>query len=735
MPTRPSNKASGLRSSHARVTLLLAAVSCSKTVNHEASPGEAELRAAALHGPLGRQPADPPSRGEHCGPECCPSGFAQILGTEEDEDITGPADGYVCIVGDLGDDTLHAPGKGAYIAAGPGDDTVVGGVGRDTLIGDDGHDVLRGGGSADHLDGGYGDDTLYGEDGNDLLLGGPGRDRLEGGVGSDALDGGPGEDELFGGPGDDYLWGGLGDDQLAGGDGNDVLFGGGGDDFLEGGNGDDYMQGGAGNDVLRGGPGNDRLMGGPGVDEIYGGEGDDTIVIHHACELESGDLIDGGPGHDVLISPYGETELRSLGVRIRSIEAIRISEPHTADVCRMHSPNAELLEVSGRVVAESGVWHDPSSETWYDPDGALHEDAQVWTRWTVRIDAVYEGPAALEAGAEVQVLTMGGQITDAADASISMDACCGPEPLLGGRYRLGLRGRRDATGALVAYELENYQAGRASHGMFLPLPPAGPIPMSLDRPGLESPGALCPLPEGKFGTYASAIGWANIDGRWNQNEEFCPGNPQLNDCKVAIVTVSVDPGMNVPDDGCATVENYAHSAYNGLKLWHSSGNVSYRWGVFVPGVLLNSYAKCEAHKKDGKNCVALDVPNEDVGGAASQPKLPDALLGLTKRWSSGVSGPGGVKLIDEADMVFRKSAEYSDVCSENSDPYHLSLFAVGAHEFGHVLGFLHPKCLGTVMSDPQRDGGLTAFDEMRARVIYPAYVDGVVFPNSVHVAP
>jgi hypothetical protein len=712
-------------------------LSCSRNTGRDPHPSNATTELPRTHqkNAITGQPAPDMSRlslGEHCGEECCPQGYLHIAGTPANDEISAPSNEYTCITGDFGDDSLQASNRGAYLAGGPGNDTLIGGPERDTLVGDDGDDTLRGGAGGDHLDGGYGNDQLYGEAGNDLLLGGPGRDRLEGGPGSDALEGGPGNDELFGGDDDDYLSGGLDDDYLDGGAGHDVLFGGGGNDVLAGGEGDDYLHGGGGNDTLRGGPGNDRLVGGPGVDLIYGEDGDDTIVIQHACELESGDLIDGGPGHDVLISPLSEPELRALGVRLVSIEEVRITGSAGERVCRTHAPNSRPVEVSGTISAKAAVWFDPGRDEWFEPDGALHEDAQLWTRWTMRLDAVYDAPRGLEPSSEIAVLTPGGSTRARDGTGITVDGCCGPTPTLGARYRLGLRRVSDATGATVGYRLETYPS-HALQGMFLPLPPAGPIPLSLERPGRQNPSAQCPLPGGKFGLYDEAIQWANIDGRWAQNHEQC-SDPAKNDCKIALVSPVFDNNTNDPPDGCDFGRKFSSAIWSGVKKWSRLGNASYSWGLLVPNAL-PTLATCEAHKKDGQSCIALDIPNPDLGGAPKQPELPDELDGQTKRWLSGITGPGGVEVIEEADFVIRKSANFNNTCITAKDPYNISIESVGGHEFGHVMGYLHPACWGTLMSQPLRDGDLTEYDKMRARIIYPAYADGTVFPNNVHIAP
>ena len=122
---------------------------------------------------------------------------------------------------------------GAYVDAGPGNDSVVGGDGNDTLTGGAGKDTLYGG---------NGDDRLNSNGSNNFLFGQAGNDRLYGGDNDDQLDGGGGVDRLFAGAGNDILIGGGGNDKLYGEDGNDTLYGGAGADIIDGGAGKDKAQ-------------------------------------------------------------------------------------------------------------------------------------------------------------------------------------------------------------------------------------------------------------------------------------------------------------------------------------------------------------------------------------------------------------------------------------------------------------------------------------------------------------
>jgi Ca2+-binding RTX toxin-like protein len=275
--------------------------------------------------------------------------------------------------GGAGDDQLWGDGNGAS-----GNDVLIGGIGSDVLQGDAGSDRLYGGqvvaladaindrtatadpSKGDWLAAGEGDDVLVGSASSDVLAGGGGQDVLVGGAGNDFLmgdtdylpatevwqfsvraDGAPSAyssanaslndpassaaDVIYGGAGDDWAWGGLGDDfiygeagrdqlfgnlgadTVVGGEGGDLLAAGGrkqvdlsdaGDDYLDGGTGDDTLYGSAGNTLLFGGDGNDVILAGPGADIIEGGGGNDRIFAQGA------DVAYGGDGDDQ-ISTFG----------------------------------------------------------------------------------------------------------------------------------------------------------------------------------------------------------------------------------------------------------------------------------------------------------------------------------------------------------------------------------------------------------------------------------------------
>jgi hypothetical protein len=143
-------------------------------------------------------------------PACCPSGSNVIIGTSNNDNLTGTG-GSDCILARGAQDTINGLGGDDYISAGHGDDVVNSGFGND---------VVFGGPGQDQLSGGAGNDTLFGDDGDDTLNGGTGADTLRGGQGQDTLNGNDQNDICFGDFGDDTLNGGAGDDALVGGQGS-----------------------------------------------------------------------------------------------------------------------------------------------------------------------------------------------------------------------------------------------------------------------------------------------------------------------------------------------------------------------------------------------------------------------------------------------------------------------------------------------------------------------------------
>ena len=213
------------------------------------------------------------------------------------------------IYGDAGNDSLDGGTEIDALWGGTGDDTLLGGDGGDGLFGETGNDRLFGGNGVDWLFGGDDQDRLEGSNDTDALFGGFGNDLLYGDYGGDNLDGSYGNDVLYGGQGIDWLYGSFGEDSLYGGTETDALFGQEGDDLLDGGDGGDNLDGGTGNDSLSGGAGDDWLYGQAGQDSIYGGDNDDVLWGGGDSDTLVGgngaDHLDGGDGDDRLTGGAG----------------------------------------------------------------------------------------------------------------------------------------------------------------------------------------------------------------------------------------------------------------------------------------------------------------------------------------------------------------------------------------------------------------------------------------------
>ena len=201
-----------------------------------------------------------------------------LIGSNENETLSGYNDFSNIIKGNGGDDTLYGGNINDTIYGGDGNDRLYGNGGDDTLYGNEGDDILEGGAGNDTLMGGKGNDSIEGEEGDDIIEGGEGDDDISGYVGDDTLRGNEGYDKIYGGSGNDWLYGG---------DGNDILYGNEGNDTLMGQDGDDELNGGDGNDIIEGGSGNDTLYGGDGEDTyaFARGDGQDTIVYSDGKDI------------------------------------------------------------------------------------------------------------------------------------------------------------------------------------------------------------------------------------------------------------------------------------------------------------------------------------------------------------------------------------------------------------------------------------------------------------------
>ncbi|CAG0981070.1 Serralysin [Rhizobiaceae bacterium] len=288
--------------------------------------------------------------------------------------------------GNYGDLTVRLDNPALNVGAAAVGDTYVGiewlaaGTGNDTVVGDN---------LANGLFGLEGTDTILGRDGNDILGGDDGNDHLYGGLGADEHNGGLGldfaryDDANYGNltirldnsalnvgaaaVGDTYfliecLVAGVGNDTVVGDNLANRLFGQGGTDTIIGRDGNDILDGGIGNDHLYGGLGADQHIGGDGLDFaryddanygnltirldnaalnvgaaavgdtyvgiecLVGGLGNDTVVgdtFDNRLYGQGGtdtiygqagtDILDGGAGNDFLAGGLGNDTLTGGG--------------------------------------------------------------------------------------------------------------------------------------------------------------------------------------------------------------------------------------------------------------------------------------------------------------------------------------------------------------------------------------------------------------------------------------
>ncbi len=207
---------------------------------------------------------------DNCGtvpaPTCTrASGSTFALGATADSCSVTDAQGnssscsfYVTVA--LGDNPVCCPAGTTVILGTSNNDTLTGGTGRDCILGRGGQDIINGNGGNDVISGGDGNDTISGGAGDDLIFAGTGQDTVRGDAGNDFMTGGDGDDQCYGGDGNDLILGGQGQDRLFGENGLDTLAGEAGDDQLDGGNDDDLLIGGGLHDVCVGGPGTDTFQ-------------------------------------------------------------------------------------------------------------------------------------------------------------------------------------------------------------------------------------------------------------------------------------------------------------------------------------------------------------------------------------------------------------------------------------------------------------------------------------------
>ena len=302
------------------------------------------------------------------------AGTLTVLGTAAADTITLSLVGGTTIrvtesVGSLVSNFALASVSKIVVKTGAGNDslTISTNIARPaSILGESGNDTLHAGNGNDTMDGGPGNDKLYGWGGddsinggseNDSVYGGSGNDTLDGGTGADSLDGSNGTDtvtyasrisaidayiELVPGSGTAFTKAGRcvsdgdvfsGVEKLTGGSGNDRLriVATNPSDLIDSAVGAYEIVGGAGNDTmrvdgqwydhfddavtLRGGSGDDRFE----IDELrllqgkyFGDDGADAF-FHQGERLATG--VDGGAGFDREdVSPTGGTLNMSANV-------------------------------------------------------------------------------------------------------------------------------------------------------------------------------------------------------------------------------------------------------------------------------------------------------------------------------------------------------------------------------------------------------------------------------------
>jgi Ca2+-binding RTX toxin-like protein/flagellar hook assembly protein FlgD len=254
-------------------------------------------------------------------------------------DVTKGVYGNLSQAYSIDSDPTYILGGNDTIAAGQGNNIVIGGNGVDTISAGSGNDIIIGDNGSIRYDAGTfrltevkTTDTNIATGGNDTIDAGDGTNIVLGGIGSDAIKTGSGNDLILGDNGTiGYNGQGVltitstqvrlgGNDTILAGDGTNYVIGGAGNDTITGGAGIDYLIGDnglfefqkeitlqtgissswaeknptiasptlhvmlateptiAGDDVIHGGGDNDIIMGGVGTDSLYGEGGDDVVI-------------------------------------------------------------------------------------------------------------------------------------------------------------------------------------------------------------------------------------------------------------------------------------------------------------------------------------------------------------------------------------------------------------------------------------------------------------------------
>lgn len=167
-------------------------------------------------------------------------------------------------------------------------------------------EILRGTANGDLLIGDDGNDRIHALAGDDRIIARGGDDRLNGGAGNDFISGGDGKDRLYGMEGNDVLEPGSGRDIVDGGAGDDVILAerdGESDQF--------FFAPGCGNDVVTAfDPRLDIIM-----LQGYGADaGSAAWRAEHVTELNGAAYVDLGGGDGILVLDTAVQDLRFLAI-------------------------------------------------------------------------------------------------------------------------------------------------------------------------------------------------------------------------------------------------------------------------------------------------------------------------------------------------------------------------------------------------------------------------------------
>jgi Ca2+-binding RTX toxin-like protein len=115
---------------------------------------------------------------------------------------------------------------------------------------------------------------------------------------------------IHGTRGPDVILAGRGANVIHGARGNDTICGGAGRDRIDGGRGKDTIDGKSGNDLIAGGRGSDDLRGGPGRDRVHGDSGNDSVRGGDGAR----DDIEGDMGDDTVNGGRGNSDALAGGI-------------------------------------------------------------------------------------------------------------------------------------------------------------------------------------------------------------------------------------------------------------------------------------------------------------------------------------------------------------------------------------------------------------------------------------